>query len=95
MYKLYKLNLSELPAGEKYFYYSSRKGYVFLLTDKVYGFEEVNPKNMDVEERKWIFRCKQKINGNHLKKNEETYVSMIDDFMGRFEEELKKEVEPK
>lgn len=91
MYEIYKLSFSLLPEGTKHFYYNSRKGYVLLFDKEGLPFQKAEIKELDAEERRWLFRCKTSINGQAMKDNEEDYSSILDDFLNRFEEELKKE----
>lgn len=95
MYRVYKMALSELPSGAEYFYYNSKKGYALLFTEKEIERKPVEINELNPEERKWVFECKKKINGKHLKTNEEEYSEYIEDFFKRFEKELEKEVKPK
>lgn len=92
MYRIFKMGLSELPKGAKYFYYNSKRGYVLLLTQDELKLVEIEPKELSADEKKWLFECKKRINGEHLKSNEQEYSEMLEDFLTRLDQELQKEV---
>lgn len=97
MYKVYKINLSAIPASAKYFYYKSGAQYVLLFTDKkpkgIKALSENEIKMLCRQEKEWLTTTKIKVNAEHIKKNEKQYSAIIGDFFSKMENELKKEAE--
>lgn len=95
-YSLYVGKLQPLPNNSRFSYYNGNYGYLLVFTDqKPEGdFIEVTgePLNaLSAAEREWLFSCKRTIAAEHLKKNEKTYLAMMQEFVKQFEEELKAE----
>ena len=71
-YRLYVGRLQPIPEGVKYSFYSSKRGYLFLFTDKEpsEGFAAVEPKDyteLSMTERAWLNSCSTEVLLNDIK----------------------------
>lgn len=95
-YRLYVGPLQEVPDGVEFSYYDSRRGYLFLLTDKepsgrfALMTDELMSEMTDYE-RAWYNRSCFIINGRWVAAHEEESREQVESFLADFEAELKKE----
>ncbi len=93
-YRLYVGRLQDIPEGVQYSFYSSRRGYLFLFTDKEVhdGFVVLPPEKLDElspEERAWFDTTVQTITLNWLKEHKPTEEEILDNLFEEVEERLK------
>lgn len=97
-YRLYVGPLQEVPDGVEFSYYDSRRGYLFLLTDKepsgrfAIMTDELMSEMTDYE-RAWYNRSCFIINGRWVAAHEEESREQVESFLADFEAELKKEAD--
>lgn len=95
MYKVYKIEFTEIPQNAKYYYYKSGNKYALLFTNKrVTGkkaLSDMEIKTLRPEEKDWLWKSKLQVNAEQLKKNENQYAGMICKFLDVLDKELKKE----
>lgn len=95
----FQLNIGrykELPK-EKYTFYSPESGYMLVFTDKdIDGFIKVaeeKENRLTADERAWLRKSKTETIKSALKNNQKEYTEVLNNFLDKFEDELKKEVE--
>ena len=70
-YHLYVGRLQPIPEEVKYSFYSSKRGYLFLFTDKEpKGFAKLEPKHyteLSTTERAWLDNCSSEVLLNSIK----------------------------
>jgi len=95
-YTLYVGSPQDVPITDGVFSYY-RKGYMLVFSQQVpegkWGV--VLPENesfLRTDERKWLTECKIIVNAREVKKHQEDYITLMDNFIDQLEKELKKEV---
>lgn len=97
-YRLFVGPLQDVPNDVEFSCYDSRRGYLFLLTDKEPSgrfapmTEELMGEMTDFE-REWYNRSCFIINGRWVAEHEEESREQVESFLADFEAELKKEAD--
>lgn len=99
-YRLWVGPLQDVPEGIEFSFYDSRRGFLFVLSDRVPEgrFAPMTEKLMDEmsdSERSWYNRSCLVLNARWVAAHEEESRETVESFLAQFEAELKREAEKK
>ena len=94
-YKVFAGRLQALPPTIEFSYYGGNSKYMLVYSpfSPDISFTEIpleKEKNLASDEREWLARCKITLSARWSRENEEERVSVLEEIMNRWEEELKK-----
>lgn len=96
-YSLYVGEIQNIPDGVRFSYYNPDHKYLLILSqekpDGDFMLVTGEPLNaLSTAEREWLIRCEKAIAVEYMKEHKESYISMMEQFIDRFEKELETEV---